>query len=140
MLDKNGNRNFLNLTSCYWVDSGKKSIFSVIFQGKYALFCSKTQGNSGKIIYWLLSEPCTVTIHDLKYEIDVNFSLPQVVTDVDYIKSWGKVYMAFEDIEIFWKKNSGKRLVKRKLVGHSGTVDALHVMPSRKIYISGKIK
>ncbi|XP_066935181.1 F-box/WD repeat-containing protein 9-like [Clytia hemisphaerica] len=61
----------------------------------------------------------------------------KVVTDVDYIKSWGKVYMAFEDIEIFWKKNSGKRLVKKKLVGHSGTVDALHIMPSRKIYISG---
>ena len=63
----------------------------------------------------------------------------KVITDLEYISSWGKVYMAFEDIELFWKKTSGKRLIKRKLIGHSGTVDALHIIPSKKIYISGGI-
>ena len=59
------------------------------------------------------------------------------IGDLDYISSWSKVYIAFEDIDAFWGTNRFKKLVKRKLTGHIGTVDALHILPSKKIFASG---
>jgi len=58
------------------------------------------------------------------------------IDDVDYVSSWGEFYMSFEDIDMFWMSGREK-LVKHKLSGHIGTVDALHIMPSKQVFISG---
>ena len=61
----------------------------------------------------------------------------KTVGDLDYISSWSKVYISFEDIDTFWKPGGTKKLIKKKLTGHIGTVDALHILPSKRIFASG---
>ena len=73
------------------------------------------------------------TLFALKWEKHKN------IGDLDYISSWSKVYIAFEDIDTFWRGET-KKLVKRKWPGHYGTVDALHILPSKRIFASGNVE
>lgn len=61
-----------------------------------------------------------------------------IANDESFVKSWSNVYITFEDIDRYWKTESNENMIrKKKLTGHYGIVDAVHIMPSREIFVSG---
>lgn len=61
-----------------------------------------------------------------------------VVNDLSFINSWSDMYVTFEDIDHFWKRgNYQKKIKTKKLAGHYGIVDAVYIMPSREVFVSG---
>ncbi|XP_057314427.1 F-box/WD repeat-containing protein 9-like [Hydractinia symbiolongicarpus] len=60
-----------------------------------------------------------------------------IADDLDYVWDWREVCFSYEDIDQHWKCANEQTLKTAKLAGHYAVVDAVHIMKSGTICISG---
>ncbi len=61
----------------------------------------------------------------------------KITKDYDYVGDWKEVYLAYSDIHSYWKRKDKFRLECKRMIGHYGSIDAVHVMPGGRYAVSG---